>query len=428
MCFRRRPQIVEVKLLKNLPFKLKFYITIIDIIGLLILFKSIDVFKIPNLGDFLFFLILAVLAESFKVDLPYGGGVTVGFAVVFASILLFGASAGAWIAAVGILLKDLHNFSSTPLYKRLFNAGMFAIMAGASGSVYKLLGGMPGHIELGQNLLPIAASILVYAFINITLLTVVMSIASGNRPVSIWVSNLKWATPHYLALGPLGILLGLSYTNFGYQGVVLLLIPILAARHSFKLYMEMRKVYLETIQALASAIEAKDPYTKGHSERVAQYAVKISREMGLPEDRVEIIQYAALLHDIGKIGISDRILNKPGSLSDIEFETIKSHPAIGSQIIRGVRFLEKASELVKHHHEKRNGTGYPDGLKQDQIPLGAEILSVADIFDALTSDRPYRKAWSIKEAVNQLKKEAKAQLNPNVVNALIRVLEKEGVV
>jgi len=400
----------------------------IDLLGLLVLFKSIDAFKIPNLGGFLFFLILAVLSESFKVDLPYGGGVTVGFAVVFASILLFGASAGAWIATVGILLKDFYNFSSTPLYKRFYNAGMFAIMAGVSGSVYELLGGRPGHIELGLNLFPIAASILVYAFINITLLTGVMSIASGNRPVSIWVTNMKWSTPHYLALGPLGILLAISYTNFGYQGVVLLLIPLLIARHSFKLYMEMRKVYLETVQALASAIEAKDPYTRGHSERVAQYAVKISREMGLPEDRVEIIQYAALLHDIGKIGISDRILNKPGSLSDIEFESIKSHPAIGSQIIKGVRFLEKASELVKHHHEKRNGTGYPDGLKEDQIPLGAEILSVADIFDALTSDRPYRKAWSIEKAVDQLKKEAEIQLNPKVVNALIRVWQKEGVI
>ncbi|MCR4431677.1 MAG: HD-GYP domain-containing protein [Tepidanaerobacteraceae bacterium] len=200
--------------------------------------------------------------------------------------------------------------------------------------------------------------------------------------------------------------------------------PLLIARHSFQLYMNMRKIYLETIQALATAIEAKDPYTKGHSERVALYASIIAEEMNLSEDFLNTLNFAALLHDIGKIGIPDEILNKPGKLSEEEFDKIKTHPVLGANIVKKIDFLAQASSYIRFHHERQNGRGYPEGLEGDAIPLGAAILAVADAFDAMTSNRPYRSAWSLEDTLNEIERNSGIQFKSDVVEALKNAIKK----
>ncbi|WP_198153271.1 HD-GYP domain-containing protein [Thermotalea metallivorans] len=189
------------------------------------------------------------------------------------------------------------------------------------------------------------------------------------------------------------------------------------ARYSFILYMDMRHVYFETIKALANAVEAKDKYTIGHSYRVADYAVGIAEHMGFRQDTIDRIKTAAILHDIGKIGISDSILNKPGKLEDNEYFVIQKHPEIGAKILSEVDFLGDVSKIIKYHHERFDGKGYPEGLQGAEIPIEASILSVADAFDAMTSDRPYRKAMDQSTAMNILLKEAGVQFNPIVVKA-----------
>lgn len=170
-----------------------------------------------------------------------------------------------------------------------------------------------------------------------------------------------------------------------------------------RLYLELQDTYLSTIKVLVSTIEAKDSYTRGHTERVAEYARMLAEEIGMSKREREIVSFGAALHDIGKLGVYENILNKPGELNDHEWEIVRSHPEVGANIIKNMKFLESACDMVRHHHERLDGKGYPDRLSGEEISTGARIVAVADSFDAMTSDRPYRKAFGVDEAIVQLK-------------------------
>lgn len=186
----------------------------------------------------------------------------------------------------------------------------------------------------------------------------------------------------------------------------------------------IKTIFTSTITALAAAIDAKDTDTKGHSERVTRYAVAIAREMNLPEETTKNIMYGAILHDIGKIGIQENILNKPESLNSSEYDIMKKHPEIGASIVSSIKILEPIVPIVLHHHEYYNGKGYPLGLAGEEIPLGARIVAVADAYDAITSQRPYREPGSMEKALEALKDGSGQQFDPEIIEALIRVLTK----
>lgn len=188
---------------------------------------------------------------------------------------------------------------------------------------------------------------------------------------------------------------------------------------------ELEETRFEAVMALAQAIEAKDLYTRGHSERTANYALQIADKLGLSDEEKGHIKYAAVLHDIGKIGIKGAILNKPGSLSEAEYEEIKTHPQKGVDIIRPVRFLAPVIPLILYHQERWDGKGYPEGLAGDKIPIGSRIISVLDARDAMTSDRPYRKALSREEAIRELKRCSGTQFDPKVVEVFLEIIEGE---
>jgi len=196
------------------------------------------------------------------------------------------------------------------------------------------------------------------------------------------------------------------------------------ALENASLYEDLEMSYFSTVKALARAIEVKDPYTYGHSEKVTEYSMAIARRMDLSEWDRRNIKYAAALHDIGKIGIARKVLNKPGALSEEEFLHVKTHPQLGDSIIEPVAFLQEPRLIILHHHERYDGKGYPDGLRGVEIPLGARILSVADSYEAMMSDRPYRKALPISEAIKELDINAGTQFDPEVVKAFLEVLRK----
>jgi len=372
------------------------------------------------------FVALTFWAEASPITLPRGGGsVSVSFWPIYASILLWGPSAGAWVAAVGaVRMRELRGQVS--LEKVLFNRGQLALSAGLAGLVYVLLGGQPGDLDLSTSMfLPLAACGLTYFVTNLTAVVGAMAIAQGVSVRDMWLSNFKWVIPQYVLLTPLAIFLAYMYKLTGIFGAVMFMAPFLAARHSMQLYMDMRQDYLSTISALIQAVEAKDPYTRGHSESVRRYTVEIAKEMRLPADVTERLEYASLLHDIGKIGVAESILRKPGRLTDEEYMEIKAHPAIGANIVQKLRLLGQEAGTVRSHHEWLNGRGYPDGLTGDRIPLGARIIAVADAYDAMTSDRPYRRTMSSQEAVAELERCSGAQFDPPVVAAMVRVLEKQ---
>ena len=189
-------------------------------------------------------------------------------------------------------------------------------------------------------------------------------------------------------------------------------------------YRKLQSLYMNAISALTKAIDAKDHYTKSHSEHVTKYAVSTAKEMNLNEHAVDIIEDAAKLHDIGKIGIHDYILMKPGKLTPKEWDEVKLHSLKGEKILEPLTFLDGAIGIIRSHHERYDGKGYPDGLKGDKIPIGARIIAVADSFDAMISERPYRKALSIKEAKEELIRNKGVQFDPQVVDAFLRFLQR----
>jgi putative two-component system response regulator len=190
---------------------------------------------------------------------------------------------------------------------------------------------------------------------------------------------------------------------------------------------DLESSYIQTVESLAVALEAKDRYTSGHSQRVARFARLIARGLGLPKEEIDTVGQVALLHDIGKIGMLDKILNKPGNLTPEELQAIKAHPVVGAQILAPVKTFEKHIAGIKHHHEMYDGTGYPDRLKGQAIPLEARIVTLADAFDAMTSTRPYRVGLPLEFAIREMKKMAGSQFSPDCVDAFIRVLQSSGV-
>jgi putative nucleotidyltransferase with HDIG domain len=371
-----------------------------------------------------FFIVLSSVAEFMPVDLPFGGRVTIGFPIDFVAIIIYGPLFAICVTFIGEILGDIFN-RKTIWYKTLFNASQYALSAGVAGIVYQKLGGVVGLVNISNYIIPAAICAISYFLINSNLFMIVVSLAEEVSILSVWKKQIRGTLATYIALAPIGFVMALIYTSIGVWGIILFFFPLFLARRSFELYTKMRKMYLETIRALAAAIDAKDPYTKGHSERVAQLSVALAQDLHLSDRDIENIEYTALLHDIGKIGIDDRILGKSSKLSNEEFKKIKEHPIVGANIIEPVDFLKNSYEAIYHHHERYNGGGYPDGLKEKDIPLCARIIAVADAYDAMGSDRPYRKKLSKEKILKEFIEQSGKQFDPQIVNALMLILKRE---
>jgi len=368
------------------------------------------------------FTVLAFLTEAFPVNLPRENGtVSVGFAVINAALLLFGPEAAQWIAAVGtIRAKDL--MGKTPLLAVLFNRAMLSIAAFLAGKTYVALGGVPGSPG-SVAIVPLVGCALMYTIVNTSLIVGVVSIDEGVDPRGLWGLNFRWAMPNMLALVPIAVVIAQAYASAGAPAVFALLIPLLLARYSFKRYLDLRDTYLETVRALTATLDAKDPCTRGHSERVARIAVATGRAMGMNEEDLELLRYVGMLHDIGKIGIRDSVLKKPGKFTREEALEMREHSVLGAEIISHIRLLGPGAQWVRHHHERFDGTGFPDQLRGEEIPVGARIIAAADAFDAMTSERPYKRAYTLEEARIEMVTHSNTQFDPRVVEALLAVIE-----
>lgn len=402
--------------MKDLPKEFKYFfvlITSVAAVGLgYVIFNTS--WTQNDAKNLIIFAILAIASESLPVALPKGGYVTVSYSVFMSAVILFPPGVSLTVVALGGLLVVGKASVGEPLFKRVFNAAQFVLSVSLAYGVFAFSGVSAIQLD-AQSVFIYILVCTVFAIANMAIVSFALGFMQRKSPWSIWVNNLLWSLPSFLALAPLGFLMALIYESFGALGLGLLTIPLLSARHSFQLYIDMKDNYLSTVEALVQAIEAKDPYTSGHSGRVASLAALLAEKAKLHENKIEFVKYAGVLHDVGKIGVSEAILNKEGKLADYEWEVIRNHPVIGQNIIKNIKFLFDVGLVVRHHHERYDGTGYPDGLKGEDIPLESRIISVADCYDAITSDRSYRKGRTPAEALVELKRVAGTQLDPHLV-------------
>ena len=364
-------------------------------------------------------LALMALGEATAIRLPHGGYVSIGGVLDVAALVLVGPVYTAWANAIATLAVQgpvLHR----PWTKVSHNAAVFVLTALGSGAVFQAAGGMPGRLSFPQDLVPLATCGAAYFVLNSVFVSLAIGLSSRGNPWLVWKKTFLRGIFHHVSFVSLGALVAVVFLTAGPWGLPLIAIPFLVSYLSFKHSIEIRQDLKEFVKALADVLDEVDPYTRQHSFRVSRYSVRLARAMRVPEREIEDLEYAALVHDLGKIGPQHQhILQKPGGLTHEEQGTLRSHAAAGAQIVQKVRALARSSEIVRHHHERPDGQGYPLGLRTPDIPRGARILNVADAFDAMTSDRPYRQALSVDKAIAELERGAGEQFDPEVVGCLL---------
>jgi len=388
--------------------------------------------------------VLTLLSGSFTVSIPgIPARLSVSETFVFAAVLLFGPAAATMIVVLDTLVISFWlGRRSNPPSRLLFNLAAPAVAIWVASHVFYFVTGISPLSVSPQPVLSIALPLLglatLYFLLNSWLIAFAVAFQKRTSAFAIWKQNFLWLCLNYFSGASVAALLlpyllqANTYDSFLYVSGVLL--PVLVifyltykaalgrVEDANKHLSQLNKLYLSTIETLAMAIDAKDQITHGHIRRVQQYAVGLARHIGVREEaQIAAIEAASLLHDMGKLAVPEYILNKPGKLTPAEFEKMKLHASVGADILSAIDFPYPVVPIVRHHHESWDGTGYPDGLKGTDIPIGARILSVVDCFDALTSDRPYRPKLADSEAIKILTDRRGSMYDPLVVDAFISV-------
>lgn len=368
--------------------------------------------------------VLIVGADFFDIDLPLSSvrvTVSVSSALCFAAALSLGPAVGAIVAAIGALLVEV--IQRRPLIKLLVNVNNYTLATFFAGLVYFNLANLSlSPIGDVTNIAVTIASASVYTAVSTITLATILSQVVGTSPWRMWQANVRGVAFEGLTLPTLGSLVPVL-NDQNPLALMIVVIPLMGPYLAFRSYGQIHKETRRTIELLADMLDRRDPYTSEHSRRVSIYAQAIVDEMDdLSFEEGEEIVAAARVHDLGKIGTSDLILMKPGRLTDEEKALMENHSREGEEILTILSMYRNAATLVRHHHENWNGTGYPDGRAGEAIPLGSRIIAVADAFDAMTSDRVYRRALSRPVAMAEIRRHAGTQFDPQVVAAFERAM------
>ena len=398
--------------------------------------------------------LLAVAAERTDLSMYGDSRVSLAFVPIFAAVLYCGMGGLAIVVAPAVLASAW----GRPPHKTLFNFGTLMISGAASQSVLEAAPNWDYSSDWPQVVLPAALAGVANYLTNSTLVATAISLSGRVRLTTVWAENFFWLLPHYLILGLIALAIVAAYHTMGIWGVCVFVAPPFMMRLTIKQYLDrttkgvlqlrrahgdlqtaheqltvamtsLGNAYDGTLRSLVAALDARDSETAGHSERVADITMAIAAELGVRPDSDEwrYISWGALLHDVGKIAIPDQILRKPSSLTDEEWESMRTHPHAGYEILRSVDFLAPAADMVLAHHERYDGTGYPRRLAGDAIPLGARLFMIADAFDAMTSDRVYRAARPAEEALAEILRCSGSQFDPGAVRAFLSVYQKRFV-
>jgi len=379
-------------------------------------------------AEFLCYLAVVLLASTLKMKLPgIEGTLSVNFIFLFLGMLEMSYAETLAMGLVAVFVQSYWHSSKPPkAIQAIFNVSQLTIATSAAYGTFKWLS---SHALREQRPLALACAAVVYFLLNTGAMAAVISLSARKSILHVWIDSYFWSFPYYLIGAAIAGFMSYLNRQVGWQTALLTLPVIYVVYRSCRLYIgqledgkvhaeEMSYLHLRTIEALALAIEAKDQTTHEHLQRVRVYAVELAKELGLPRDEMEALQAASLLHDIGKLAVPEHIISKPGKLTPEEFDRMKIHPIIGAEILEQVRFPYPVVPIVLCHHEKWDGSGYPRGLKGEEIPIGARILSVVDCLDALASHRQYRPALPLDQAMAQVAAESGTSFDPKIVKLL----------
>jgi len=393
-------------------------------------------------------IVLAAVTQRMPVFLFRSSAISVSFAAVIASFVLYGTGVG---VVVSLFQAGVNAFTPTrkPVVKAAFNAGSLATSAFVGGEIYRLCS--PERGDILATLVAVAAAALGYFLVNTTLTAAVIALSEGQSVLRVWRTNYAWMPVNFLATAAQGAALALASQALGVFGVLVFTLPLGVAWYSFRLYMskssevhrqnaELQSVnemlrrtndrleesHLSVVGALIGALEARGNARAAQAARTMALSVAVAERLGLSDDETAAVKLGALFHDIGTIGVPETVLRKPGALDAQEWQEVRAHATIGANLLSNVPMLERVRPIVLSHHERYDGAGYPQGLREDQIPLAAQIIAVADAYGAMTAERPYRAALSSPDAVRELRANAGSQFNPVVVEAFIACLERRS--
>jgi len=378
-------------------------------------------------------LLFSVVTEMLPVSLQRGGTqVTLGFPIVCTVIAQYGTVPAIVVDSLPTLLAGVMLNRTYPLPHRMrwgtFNAAQSAISAGAAGvTYYWLTPASPSILTIGS-LLSLTLAAVVYLLVNALLVSVAEALYHQEPLPNIWQYLLRIVLSTYLLMIPLSVLLIILLQTYHVTGFLLVAVPFLAARECFRRRIQQIRNYRETILALGLLVQHAHPYTSGHLQRASQMAISVATRLGVPTRHIELLPEAAALHDLGKMGVDEAVLNKLTPLTEADWQMIRSHPIKGAEVVSGIKYIGPVALWIALHHERPDGKGYPFGLRLGEIPIEAHIIAVVDAFDAMVGDdekgeqRPYRKPKTVPEAIAELQKGAGTQFHPEVVRAFIEAL------
>jgi hypothetical protein len=368
-----------------------------------------------------------LVSELMAVDLPNGGSFSLTYPLGVSAAVLLGPTGAAAMAVIS-MAPSIATRGRKSLTKVVFNLGQVVLTFAVPATAYRALGGAPliaiasPQGGLAGPLLPLLVAATLGIVVNFALGGLGYAMIHDLSFAQVWREAFSWTVTSQVALGLLGLAIAQVMVGEQAIGFALFVVPLVVARQTHSRYLSLREAYADTVRSLVAAIEAKDPYTKGHSLRVAGFAVATAKAMGLDDQRIQNVEYAALLHDLGKIGISRAVLAKSGALTSEEYDRIREHPAIAARILESVPFLDAVLPAVQDHHERMDGKGYGRGLDGSALSIEARILAVADSYDAMTADRPYRAAMSPEAAIAELRANLDTQFDRATAETFLAIL------
>ncbi|MEW5717090.1 MAG: HD-GYP domain-containing protein [Chloroflexota bacterium] len=411
--------------MSSLPWKARIYISL-----LAALMAGAVFFSIPEIGNhwdywsaiFVFGGTVAVLDILSISHVGVHMAASIANAIKFAVVLLYPMPVAIISVFWGTLAGEIP--VQRVWYKKLFNVAQMTLTWVIAAWVYNFLNN-PQESYLGSvgNVFAIVSAAATAFLLNIALLCLVISFAANLPLQYVIAQNTRVMVWHEASLFTLGIFFAVLW-RYSPATIVLAVIPLFFVRDAYKTANHLRNQTQDALRALIQVVDERDHHTHDHSERVSNYARAMAKSLALSQDEIEVIASAALLHDLGKVGMADDILYNPKLLNPNEKKNAEQHAAIGGALLAKFPLFDRGAVLVRHHHERYDGNGYPDRLKGEDIPLGARIISVADSYQAMTEDRPYRRALTQAEAVAQLAKNSGTQFDPRVVQAFIGILQE----